>query len=143
MHKTYELESMLSAQAAAERIEGLLSKEGVRYKVGNLSLASTRTPIALLPIQPKLYSRSNWVGVNPFTFVSGVDVCFEPHRDGGTRVTILVNRLRAFLYASLGIAVGLMVAVALPEPAGVLFFLGFACATWFSIVPFLAGYLIR
>jgi hypothetical protein len=29
------------------------------------------------------------------------------------------------------------------RPAGLLFFVGFACATWFGIVSFLGGYLIK
>jgi hypothetical protein len=31
----------------------------------------------------------------------------------------------------------------MPEPGGVLFFIAFACATWFGIVSFLGGYLIK
>ena len=143
MHKTYELICRLPAQVASERIEGLLSKEGVKYRAADLAIASTRTPFAVLSIQPKLYSHSNWVGVNPFVYVSGVDVRFKPDGEGVTKVTIRVDRLRAFLFAALGIAVGLLVACALPEPAGVLFFIGFAAATWFGIVSFLGGYLVK
>jgi hypothetical protein len=143
MHKTYELVCRLPAQEAFERIEGLLSKEGVKYRAAGLSIASTRTPIVVLGIQPKLYTHSNWVGVNPFVYVSSVDVRFKPGDDGVTKVTVRVNRLRAFLLAALGIAVGFLAAGAMPEPAGLLFFVGFACATWFGIVSFLGGYLIK
>ena len=143
MHKTYEFVCQLPAQAASERIEGLLSKEGVKYRASDLSIASTQTPIVLLSIQPKLYSHSNWVGVNPFVYISGVDVLFKPSDGGVTNVTVRVNRLRAFLFAALGIATGFLAARAMPEPAGILFFVGFACATWFGIVSFLGGYLIK
>jgi hypothetical protein len=143
MHKTYELSCQLPAQEAFERIEGLLSNEGVKYRAAGLSIASTRTPIVLLSIQPKLYTHSNWVGVNPFVYVSNVDVRFKQGDGEVTKVTIRVNRLRAFLLSALGIAFGFLAASAMPEPAGLLFFVGFACATWFGIVSFLGGYLIK
>jgi hypothetical protein len=143
MNKTYELVCQLPAQAASERIQGLLSKEGVEYRAANLSIVSTRTPIVVFSIQPKLYSHSNWVGVNPFVYVSGVNVRFEPADGGNTKVTVCVHRRRAFLFAALGIASGLLAARAMPEPAGALFFIGFTCAVWFGIVSFLGGYLIK
>jgi hypothetical protein len=74
IQKTYELVCQLPAQTASERIEALLSKEGVTYTAANLFVTSTSTPIVLLGIQSKLYSRSNWVGLNPFAFVTSVDV---------------------------------------------------------------------
>jgi hypothetical protein len=64
IQKTYELVCQLPAQAASERIEALLSKEGVKYTAANLFVTSTSTPIAVLGIQSKLYSRSNWGGLN-------------------------------------------------------------------------------
>jgi hypothetical protein len=143
MHKIYELACALPAQEASERIEGLLSKEGVIYRAADLSIASTRTPMVVLSLQPKLYTHSNWVGINPFAYISGVDVQFQPGDGAGTRVTVRVNRLRAFIFAALGIIVGFLVARAMPEPAGVLFFVVFAAATWFGVVSFVGGYLVK
>ncbi len=54
MHKAYELTCQLPAQTALKRIEGMLSKEGVKYPATNLAITSTRTPIVVLGIQPKL-----------------------------------------------------------------------------------------
>jgi hypothetical protein len=143
MHKTYELICRLPAQVASERIEGLLSKEGVKYRTADLSVTSVRTPIAVLSIQPKLYSHSNWVGINPFVYISGVDVRLMPGDDGVTKITVRVNRLRAILFAAVGIVIGFLAARAMPEPLGILFFFGFACVTWFGIVSFLGGYLVK
>jgi hypothetical protein len=143
MHKTYRLVCQLPAQTASERIESLLSKEGVKYSAAHLSLTSLRTPIAVLGIQPKLYSHSNWVGINPFTFVSGVDVQFEQGADGLTKVTVRVNRFRAFLWVAFWIACSSLAASAMPEPEGAILFIGFACAAWLGFVSFLGGYLIK
>ena len=143
MHKTYGLTCRLPAREASQRIAALLSKEGVKYRTGELFIASTRTPTVLLSIQPRLYSQGNWVGLNPFAYVSGVDVLLKPGDEGVTRVTVRVNRSRAALFAVLGITGGLLVARAMPQPAGVLFFAGFACATWYGIVSFLGGHLVK
>jgi hypothetical protein len=147
MHKTYEFVSQLPAQAASERIESLLSKEGVEYRVGNLSIASVKTPIAFVSIDPKLYSKlynlGNWTGLNPFIFVSGVEVRFGRLDSGITKVTVRVNRLRAFLWVGFWIACSLLAACAMPEPGGAISVIGVACAAWFGIVSFLGGYLVR
>jgi hypothetical protein len=143
MHKTYEFVCQLTAQAASQRIEGLLSKEGVEYKTANLSVASVRTPVAVLGIQPKLYSHSNWVGLNPFTFVSGVEVQCEQLDSGLTKVTVRVNRLRTFMWAAFWIACSLLAARAMPEPGGAILVIGVACAAWLGVVRFLGGYLIK
>src|SRR5580658_5678510 len=143
MHKTYEFVCQLPAQAASERIEDLLSKEGVKYRVANLSIVSVRTPIVVVGIQPKLYSHRNWVGLNPFTFVSGVEVQCEQVDSGLTKVTVRVNRLRTFLWAAFWIASSSLAARAMPEPGGALLVIGVACAAWFGVVCFLGGYLIR
>jgi len=149
MHKTYEFVSPLPAQAALERIESLLSKEGVEYRAANLSVASVRTPLAFVSIDPKLYSKlynlGNWTGLNPFVFVSGVEVRCEQVDSGLTKVTVRVNRLRGFLFATLWTACSLLAVVMfqMSEPGGAILVIGVACAAWFGIVSFLGGYLVR
>ena len=141
--KTFEFVCHLPAEEASQRIEALLLKEGVEYAAANLSVVSERTPVAVLGIDPKLYTHNNWVGINPFAYVSGVDVRFRPSIGGDTIVIVRVNRARSFFFAALGIATGLLAACAMPQPAGVVFFVGFASAAWLGIVSFLGGYLIK
>jgi hypothetical protein len=143
MQKTYELICQLPAHTASARIEDLLSREGVKYTATNLAIASIRTPIVVLGIQPELYSHSNWVGLNPFAFVSGVDFRFKEDENGLTRVTVRVNRMRGLLWVASWITCGSLAAVAMPEPAGAILFIGIACAAWLGIVSFLGGYLIK
>ncbi|HEY5254880.1 MAG TPA: hypothetical protein VIJ53_09520 [Acidobacteriaceae bacterium] len=143
MIKSYEMICPLSAQVVSERIAALFSKEGVTYKTDSLGVSSTRTPIAILGIQPVMYTRNNWVGINPFVWVSGVDVRCEHGEGGLTKVIVHINRSRAFLFVAIGICVSGMMATAMPEPAGAMIFIGFSCAAWFMHVPFLGGYLIK
>ncbi len=121
----------------------MLSKEGVKYMAANLAITSIKTPIVVLGIQPKLYSHSNWVGLNPFAFVSGVDLRFKEDENGVTRVTVRVNRLRGFLWVGFWAACSSLAALAMPEPGGAILFIGIACAAWLGIVSFLGGYLIK
>jgi len=97
----------------------------------------------VLGIQPKLYGHSNWVGLNPFTFVSGVEAQCEQLDSGLTKVTVRVNRLRTFLWAAFWIACSLLAARAMPEPGGAILVIGVACAAWFGLASFLGGYLIK
>jgi hypothetical protein len=143
LHKTYELNCKLPVHTASDRIQGMLSKEGVKYTTTNLAITSVRTPIAVLGIQPKLYSHSNWVGLNPFPFVSGVDLRFKQDENGLTRVTVRVNRVRGLLWVAFWITCGYLAARAMPEPGGAILFIGIACAAWLGIVSFLDDYLIK
>ncbi len=143
MHKIYELICQLPAHTASERIEDMLSREGVRYTAANLAITSVRTPIVVLGIQPNLYSHSNWVGLNPFAFVSGVDLRFKEDEDGLTRVTVRVNRLRGLLWVAFWFMCGSLAARAMPEPGGAILLIGITCAAWLAMVSFLGGYLIK
>jgi hypothetical protein len=99
-YKIYLLKSPLSAKQAVERVKDLLKREGVQHRTEGLSIVSISTPIAVLSFQRVLYSKRNWVGLNPFTFISGVDVRCRPDKSGLTEVTVQVNRFRTFLYVA-------------------------------------------
>jgi hypothetical protein len=143
MHKTYELVCRLPAQEALERIKGLLAKECVKYKAADLSVTSTQTPIVIAGFDPRLYSHTNWVGVNPFAVVSGVDVRCESGDNGLTKVIVRIDRFRAFVWVAFWVACGAGVASALPVLGGAILLIGVACAAWFGNVFFLGGYLIK
>ena len=142
IHKTYELVCRLPADTALERIKGLLTKECVKYRAANLSVTSTQIPLGL-GIDPRTYSHSNWVGINPFTAVSGVDVRCEAGDNGLTKVIVRVNRFRAFLWVGFSVACSAGVASAMPVLGGAIVLIVIPCATWFYNVFFLGGYLIK
>ena len=126
------------------RVENLLSLEGVKFDATDLRITSTRTSIAVLGIQPKLYTRLNWVGLNPFSFVTAVDVRFEPDVGvAGTRVNVRINRRRSILWAASWTLCGYLAGRAMPQPAGALVFVAVFIMAWLGIVSFLGGYLVR
>ena len=133
----------VAAQAASERIAGLLSKEGVEYRAADLSITSVKIPVAVVGIQPGLYSHNNWVGLNPFNFVSGIEVQCEQIDSGLTKVMLRVNRLRTFLWVAFWIACSSLAAQRMPKPGGAILVIGVACAAWLGLASFLGGYLIK
>lgn len=142
-HKTYILSSRLSAEAAIARIGKLLAKEGVRYRTEGLTICSISTPIALLSFQRILYSDRNWVGLNPFTFISRVDVLCRLDKSGLTEIVVQVNKFRTFLWVSFWVWASALAALAMPKSEGALLFIAVSSAAWFGFVSFLGGYLIK
>lgn len=133
----------LAPQAASDRVAELLAHEGVKFERNGFSIASTSTPIAVLGIDQRMYTRRNWVGINPFAYVSGVVVSCEPADGSKTKVAIQVNRRRAILWFVFWLACASLVGRAMPEPGGVILFAGVAVAAWFGVVSFLGGYLVK
>src|SRR5437867_5466169 len=93
--KTYEISCRLSDKAAIERIKALLTQEGVKFRTGELSVFSTRTPIAVLGL---VSSRRNWVGLNPFSYVTAVNVQCLSVEDDVTRIIVKIDQFRAFVW---------------------------------------------
>jgi len=141
--KTYILSTRLSAETAIARVGDLLTKAGVRYRTEGLSVVSTSTPIVLLSFQRTLYSNRNWFGLNPFTYISGVDIRCQSDKSGLTGVIVQVNRIRAFLWVALSFCSCGFAAAAMPEPGGAIVFVVGSLAAWFGFVSFLGGYLIK
>lgn len=143
MKKTYILSSRLSAETTIARVEDLLAKAGVQGRTEGLSIFSISTPIALLSFQRTHYSDRNWVGLNPFTFISGVDVRCQSDKSGLTEINVQVNKERTFLWVAFSVVSSGLAASAMPEPDGAILFIAVTLAAWFGLVSFLGGYLIK
>ena len=143
MNRSYRILCSLPAPTAFERVKRLLSIEGVRYTFADLSLRSTYTPILLLNVQPVGYTRKNWVGINPFTSVSSVEVRCEPKDDTTTIVAVDIDRRRAFMQVAFWIACFFLAASALPEPAAALLVFAGSIVAWSIEMEFVGGYLIK
>ena len=142
-HKTYILRSPLSAETTIGRVAELLTKAGVQHKKEGWSICSTSVPIVLLGFQRNLYSRRNWVGLNPFAFISGVDVRCRSDKSGSTEIIVEVNKFRTFLWVGFWAWCAGLAALGLPEPEGGIFFVAISLVAWFVLVSFLSGYLLK
>ena len=143
MHKTYELTSRLSAAVVIQRMEDLCTKESVQFRTRDFSISSVKTPIAT-GMQSKLYGRRNWVGLNPFAFVSGVEVRCEPGEGGLVRISIHIDQFRTFVGVALSAASSGFAALAMPKLGwAILFIAAVTLGAWFTSVRFLGGFLIK
>ena len=131
-HRTYVLTSGLEPSEVLRRAGALLSSDGVNYTSGQLSIASTNTPLAILGTDRRLYTRRNWLGINPFTHVSALSLTCERAGDK-TKVIVRVDRTRAFLFAIFWVAFGGLSALYLPAVAVLFLGLAVACIAWFQI----------
>jgi hypothetical protein len=142
LYQTFHSSCPLEARETLARIEHLLSQEGVEHISSGLLVASTSTPFVILGFQPKLYTRKNRVGLNPFAFVTGVKIQCES--DGAlTRITVRINRRRSVLHVVFWGACGALMATAMPAPAGVVLLGAIVIVAWFTIVKYLGGRLVN
>ena len=114
--KTFKVVTALSAEQAMGRLLTLLDTEGVAHNPGTKSVRSLRTPIPLLSADPRMYSRRNWVGVNPFALVTAIEVNAVTTHDG-TVMDVTVDRRR--LLVLLAIEIWLVCLIALRAPLAV------------------------
>jgi hypothetical protein len=144
MHKSYELAARLPAAKAMQRMEGLFTEEGVQFTRTDTSITSLKTPIGLGRLDARNYSKRNWVGLNPFTFVSGVTVRCEPGAGDVRRISLEIDQFRAYVWFAFWAACSLAPATVMPRlEVAILFILGVTVAAWLLIVRFLGGFLIK
>jgi hypothetical protein len=144
MNKRYRVTTKESPASALERVAHLLSSEGVSWtRSDEVTLRSTRMPIALHTLQSVLYSRKNWFGMNPFTYVSGVQIRCEPEGIDTTTVSIDIDRSRGFFWVVFWIACCAVGVPAAPQPAGALLLLVGSGVLWLFVLSFVGGYLIK
>ena len=141
--KTYQLTSQLPAAAAMQRLKDLFRKEGVRFRSSDLSITSVKTPIAI-GLRPQSYSSRNWVGVNPFTFVSGVNVSCNSGANDVAKIKVQINQSRTFIYVAFWFMCSGFVAVSRPElEYATLLIVVTTIGAWFGLMWFMGGLLIK
>lgn len=140
--------SVWSAEETIARIGELFRRQGVQCTTEGLSIVSIRMPIPVGSSDRIRYSNRNWVGLNPFTFISGIHVRCQSGKSSTTEVTVQVNRFRALIAAGLWFWVGVLTAATTARSDGTMLFTVVGLAAWFGLlwfgfVSFLGGYLIK
>jgi len=129
-----ELVSDLSQAEISRRIASLLSAEGVDFTATDSGISSTSTPLALLGFQREMYSRSNWLGLNPFAHVTAINVSWRTVDAKRVAVCVRINRTRAVAFAGIAMVLGLvMVAPMLPTLGAVLLAIAVGLFAWGEI----------
>lgn len=111
--KTFTVATTLLPKEALGRLIQLLETEGVKVAREENRVRSLRTPIPLLNVDPRLYSRRNWVGINPFALLTAVEMTTTASNDG-TVVNVVIDRRRILLFLVLEAVVILSIALKAP-----------------------------
>jgi hypothetical protein len=115
----FTLVSELPLPASLQKVMRLFDQEAVHYETTDCSLRSTKVPFAVFTLDPRMYSRSNWLGLNPFVFATRVVVTARKGPADQTVLDVLIDRRRAIVMYIVAMANVLVVAAALPTlPAG-------------------------
>lgn len=111
-----KLTSVRSIAECLEKVSELLTEEGVRFNRSINAVYSTETPVALLSVDRKLYSRNNWMGINPFIFISKIDIlCRDKNNESGTDIDVDIDWIRCAVIFCFFFIILSMVAIALPS----------------------------
>jgi hypothetical protein len=98
--KTFTVNTNLPPDDALRRLAQLLESEGVKIDREESGIRSLRTPIPLLNVDPRLYSRRNWVGINPFALLTSVEMKATAN-SSGTAINVLIDRRRIVMLLAL------------------------------------------
>jgi len=111
--KTFTVTTALPPEDAIRRLAQLLETEGVKVNREQSGVRSLRTPIPLISVDPRLYSRRNWVGINPFALLTAIEMRATAS-SGGTVVDVSIDRRRIMLLLVLEAAIVLSLAFKAP-----------------------------
>jgi len=84
-------------QALINIVSRLLTKRSVKHTVQGNCIRSTDIPIPFVNWDRRLYSRDNFVGVNPFIFIGRLTVEVKPEIGSKTYLHITANQGRAYI----------------------------------------------
>jgi hypothetical protein len=116
---SFALTTKRSLKEAITQISDLLTAEDVRFRVESNSIRSTWMPIPIWSFDKRFRTRRNWVGINPFIFISGINFFLKESNPEQTEIDITINRRRgiaAFLLF-IGLLWSLTISALLDGPA--------------------------
>ncbi len=99
LNREFKIETNQSIEHAIKSICTLFKLRSIGYRKENSSLISEYIPISFMMINwdNRLYSRDNFIGVNPFLFIDSIRVDFSSGHNGVTILNIIVSRSRSLI----------------------------------------------
>jgi hypothetical protein len=110
----FRLYSKLSVSDAMKRIGDLFVSEHVGFYANPDSIKSTHVPFPIVSIDRRMFSRRNWVGINPFIYISSIEVFFTELNTKETQIDVSINQRRAIVLYLGFLCLTLFVALAIP-----------------------------
>jgi hypothetical protein len=94
---TFTLNTVVSTNDTIMRISNLLTSEHVKFQADLNSVRSKEIPLPLLSFDKRLYTKRNWVGINPFIFVSEINFFIKESHFQQTQIDITICQRRAIV----------------------------------------------
>jgi hypothetical protein len=114
--KTLRISTALTTAQAASRLAELFEAEGVSVERSANALNSTKVKLPWMGVDRALYTRRNWIGLNPFVWLTGIRAGCTPGSDGRTVVTLVLDRRRTILWVACWFALVGIVSLQAPLP---------------------------
>ncbi len=80
-----------------KRIGDLLVYEHVSFDATQDSIKSTHIPFPIVGFDKKMYTRKNWVGINPFIYISSIEMFFRESTTKETQIDISIDQYRTIV----------------------------------------------
>lgn len=141
---SYRLNSDFDVDRTLEKLRELFDYESIKFESNTTSIKSQRMPFPIGSFDFRIYSRKNWIGINPFVFVSGIEINVDADNDQKSKLRIEINRNRAILVYLFVIVLFLMATANLPNPSwAMIFFCGLSIISGLIIFGLFTNRFIR
>jgi len=138
----FEIPTHVTSNRALDRVEALLCAEHVEVRRTADLVESVHMPLPFLNIDPRNYSRHNWVGFNPFTFLDAIAVSYRSNPATAGRIEVVMSRATAAAWFLFAVAIAAVIAARVPVvPVGIGFAVVFVVVSYiylFHLPPKLA-----
>jgi len=93
----FTLHTKLSVNAAIAQISNLLASEHISFQTDLNSIRSKEIPLPFSSFNKRLYTRKNWVGINPFIFISEINIIIKEFNLQQTQIDVTICQKRAII----------------------------------------------
>ena len=126
--------SKLNVQDTLKQIKKLFKEESIQFNIDKYTIKSSKIPLPLLSFDYRQYSRKNWIGVNPFIFISSILIKIEELDNNKIIANVIIDPTRAILAYIFILLLVCIVSMSLPLSwIGIIFFLVFSIFSGFFI----------
>ncbi len=111
----YTIQSDHSIKSALRGIEDLFNYESIKFLSDSNSIRSVQIPMPIVSFDRRFYSKKNWIGINPFIYISSIEINFKKPSTGKVIVDITIGQKRTFIIYLIVLLLTGMVAINLPN----------------------------
>ena len=111
----YTINSDLSIKSVLRRLEDLFNYESIRFISNSKSIRSVRIPMPIISFDRRFYSKKNCIGINPFIFISSIEINLKKPSTEKVILDINIGQSRAFIIYLIVLLLTSMVAINLPN----------------------------